>query len=224
MSDLVGVLRAIVRDELARHRPPELGTVTQVHARTGDDDKSNHQINVKLRGSSVELQRVPVTVTRLGWSALPNEGDLVLVQFVGGDLNAPVVVGCLYDDQAHPPVAQPHEVVYQPPDDADSNVRRLHLALTNGATLTVDDDKLSITLGDTVVEVQRDGDVSIQAKGKLHLAAQGDIEVEAQGDLKLSAQGTLSAKGLSVAVEGQSDTNVKGPQLTLAGVTQFSPS
>lgn len=224
MSDLIGVLRAIVRDELARRRPPELATVTQVHARTGDDDKSNHQVNLKLRASSVELQRVPVTVPRLGWSALPNEGDLVLVEFVGGDLNAPIVVGCVYDDQAHPPVAQPHEVVYQPPDDADSNVRRLHLELTSGATITLDDDKLTIAFGDTTVEIQRDGDVSIQAKGKLHLAAQGDIELEAQGDLKLSSQGSLSAKGMSVAIEGQSDTKVKGPQLTLAGVTQFSPS
>ena len=224
MSDLVGVLRAIVREELARRRPPELGSVTQVHARTGDDDKSNHQVNVKLRASSVELQRVPVIVPRLGWSALPNEGDLVVVDFMGGDLNAPVVVGCVYDDQAHPPVAQLHEVVYQPPDEADSNVRRFHFELSNGATITADDEKLSIAFGDTTLEIQRDGDVSISAKGNLRLGAQGDIEVEAQGDLKLSSAASLSIKGMSVAVEGQSDTKVKGPQLTLAGVTQFSPS
>ncbi len=223
-GELLGTLRAIVRDELARVRPPELATVTQVLAHDGDGSKNNHEINVRLRGNGVELQQVPVMVGRLGFSALPQVGDLVLVTFVGGDLNAAVVVGCLYDDQAHPPVAQPHEVVYQPPDPSDSAVRRLHLELASGATLTVGDDALTLTLGDTSIVVDRDGDVVIQSKGKVRLEAQGDIELEATGDLKLAAQGALSLKGLSASVEAQTQASLKGAQIGLAGMTQFSPS
>jgi uncharacterized protein involved in type VI secretion and phage assembly len=223
LSDLVGVIRAVVRDELARRRAPELGTVTVVNPKTSDSDDGNHQVNIKLR-SGLELQRVPVTVARLGLSALPNVGDLMIVDFVGGDLNAPVAVGCLYDEQAHPPQAAEHEVVYQPPDDEDSSVRRLHVELQNGNVITLDDDKLTITFGDTSVVVNKDGDVQIDAKGKVSLSAQSDIEINAQGDLKLSATGSVSVKGSSTTVEGQSDTTVKGPSLTLAGNTQFSPS
>lgn len=224
MSELIGALRAIVRDELARRQPPELATVTRVFAREGEGSKNNHQVNLRLRSSGVELQRVPVAVERLGLSALPNEGDLMLVAFVGGDLNAPVAIGCLYDDQAHPPVAKPHEVVYQPPDEADSGVRRLHLELTNGSAMTVDDDKVQIVLGDTSVVINRDGDVVIQAKGKVRFETQGDVEVEAQGSMTLSSQGQLTLKGLSISLEAQAQVKVKGAQIGLAGMTQFSPA
>jgi uncharacterized protein involved in type VI secretion and phage assembly len=224
VSDLLATLRAIVRDELARRALPELATVTRVWARLGDDDKSNHQVSLRLRGSGAELERVPVAVPRLGLSALPNEGDLVLVAFVGGDLNAPVVVGCLYDEQSHPPVAQLHETVYMPPDEADSDVRRFHLELTSGAALTWTDEKLEILLGETSITVEKDGDLTIAAKGNLKLTAQGDIELSAQGDVKLAAQGQLSAKGRAATIEGQSQATFKGPQLSIAGMLQFSPS
>lgn len=224
MSDLIATLRAIIRDELARTRAPELATVTQVFPRAGDDDKSNHEVNLRLRSSGVELQRVPVLVDRLGLSALPNEGDLMLVAFVRGDLNAAVAVGCLYDEQAHPPVAQLHEVVYVPPDDADSNARRLHIELSSGSVITLGDDKLEIVFGDTSVVVNRDGDLLLKAKGKIRLESQGDLELDAQGDMKLTAQGQLALKGMSASVEGQSQAKVKGPQIAVAGMTQFSPS
>jgi|HubBroStandDraft_3_1064219.scaffolds.fasta_scaffold16811_3 hypothetical protein len=224
MGALLDCLRGIVRDELARCRQPELATVTRVFSRAGDAGKDNHQVSLRLRGSGVELARVPVAVARLGLSALPREGDLMLVNFVGGDLNAPVAVGCLYDEQAHPPVAQDHEVVYQVPDDGASGVRRFHCALPSGATVTLDDDTLQIVLGDTSVVVHRDGDVAIQAKGKVQLEAGGDLELSAQGDLKLSAQGDLTLSGASTSVSGQSEAKLQAPQLAIAGMTQFSPS
>ncbi|HVE86641.1 MAG TPA: DUF2345 domain-containing protein [Myxococcales bacterium] len=240
MTELMATLRAIVRQELARVRMPELGIVTQVMAHDGDDSPNNHQVNVRLRSSGLELQRVAVATSRLGLSALPNENDLVLVNFVGGDLNLPVVVGCIYDDQAHPPTAALHEVVYQPPDDEDSNAKRLHVELPSGCTLTVQDEVVTVTMGDTSVVVNKDGDVTVNAKGKvtiqsqdnveveaqgdLKLSAQGNVEVKAQGDLKLEATGSASFKGMSASVEGQSEAKLKGPSVSLAGNTQFSPS
>ena len=240
MTELMATLRAIVRQELARMRMPELGIVTQVHVHDGEDSPGNHQVNVRLRSSGVELQRVAVATSRLGLSALPNENDLVLVNFVGGDLNLPVVVGCVYDDQAHPPVAQLHEVVYQPPDDEDSAARRIHIELPSGCTLTVQDEAVTVTMGETEVVVNKDGDVSVSAKGKVSIASQDNVEVEAQGDVKLTAQGNLelkasgdlkmeatgnaSLKGMATTVEGQSEAKVKGPSVSLAGNTQFSPS
>jgi len=224
MSELIATLRAIVRDELARMRLCEVGAVTTVYARDGDDSHNNHEVNLRLLQSGVELQRVPVTAARVGLSALPNEGDLMVVAFSNGDLNAPIALGCLYGDQSHPPVAQAHEVVYQPPDPQDSGVRRIHIELQNGAALTLQDDALTIKLGDTSVAVNRDGDVEIAAKGGLKLSAQGDIEIEAQGNLKLSAQNQLQAKGMTASIEGQSQAGLKGAMVSIAGTTQFSPS
>jgi hypothetical protein len=224
MSDVIDVLRALVRDELSRQRPTALGKVTQVFPKDSDDSSNNHQVNVRLHASGLELQRVPVVCSRIGWSTLPREGDLMLITFVGGDLNAPVALGCLYDDQAHPPQAAQDEVVYQPPDAAQSGVRRFYIELPSGTKVTLDDDVLKIEAGETTLSVGRDGDVELKAKGNIHLTADGDIQIDAQGDLKLSAQGNVSISGMSSKFEGQTEAKISGPQLSFAGMTQFSPS
>jgi uncharacterized protein involved in type VI secretion and phage assembly len=224
VSALVDTIRAIVRDELRRVRAPELGVVTEVFTRDADGNKSNHQVSLRLPESDVELKHVPVLVGRLGLSALPQVGDLMLVAFVAGDLNGPVAIGCLYDSQAHPPVAKEHEVVYQPPDPGESGVRRLHVELSNGSAVTLDDDAVEIAAGGTTVSVKRDGDVVIKSAGKLRLESQGDIELEAQGAVSVSAQSTLTLKAVSISVEGQAAVKLKGAQISLAGITQFSPA
>jgi hypothetical protein len=111
MTGLIPTLRAIIREELTRCRMPELGVVTSVFAKEDDSGDGNHQVNVTLRGSGVELQRVPVAVDRAGWSSLPRAGDLVVVAFLEGDLNAPVVLGTIYDNTLRPPKASPLDLV-----------------------------------------------------------------------------------------------------------------
>jgi phage baseplate assembly protein gpV len=221
----MSTLRAIVRDEMSRVRPPELGVVTQTHAREDDSNDSNHQVSVALCASGVELQRVPIAVSRAGWSALPNEGDLLLVNFVGGDLNAPVVVGSLYSDQAHPPVAKAHEIVYLAPDDDDSSLRRMHFELANGNTFTIKDETLEVVMGGTTVTLNKDGDIEIKAAGNITFTADGDFSLKASGSVSIEAQSDLKLKGTSSAtLEGTATTTVKGGQISLAGVTQFNPA
>lgn len=223
MSDLMVTLRAIVREELSRHRGTELGIVTQVFA-MGDSSDNNHQVNVRLRSTGVELQRAPVAVGRAGFSVLPRNGDLVVVAFVDGDVNAPVVLGSLYDSDSRPPAGKEAETVYMPPEDQDSSTRRFYMELVSGTKLTIDDDTVHIESGSTEVIVKRDGDVTVKSAGKLTMQAQGDISIEASGNLTLSAQQNVDVKGMAATVEGQSGATLKGPTVTLAGMTSFSPS
>lgn len=224
MSEIIDVLRAIIRDELTRRHEPELGLVTAVQSHDADGSENNHQVNVRLRTSGLELQRVPVAVARLGLSVLPKVDDLVLVVFVNGDLNAPVVVGSIYDESVQPPVAKAAEVVYMPTDPEDSSIRRLHVELGNGGLLTVDDDTLTVTLGSTELIIQRDGDITVKGAAKVDLKTQADISLEANGNLELKAQGNVKISGISVTVEGSGAATLKAPAVTLAGNTQFSPS
>ena len=187
MSDMVDIIRAIVRDEMARRRAPELGLVTSVFARDSDSSDNNHQVNVRLRASGVELQRVPVAAARLGLSLLPKVDDLVLVVFANDDINAPVVVGSVYEETVQPPVAKPEELVYMPTDPDDSAIRRLHIELANGCALTWQDDHLTLKLGGTELTVNQDGDVQIKSAGKFEIKADGDISIEAGGNITLKA-------------------------------------
>jgi len=224
VTELIDTLRAIVRDELGRRRGAELGVVTAVHPREADGSDANHQVHLRLVATGVELQHVPVAVGRLGLSMLPQVGDTVLVVFVQGDLNAPVVVGSLYDAQVQPPVAKAGELVYQPSDaGGDASLKRLHAALGSDVTVTLDDENLIVKLGGTEMTIAKDGDVTITGAAKLTIKTQGDITFEASGNLELKAQGNVSISGIATTVEGQGSVKVKGPMVSLAGNTQFSP-
>ena len=224
MSDMVDIIRAIVRDEMVRRRAPELGIVTAVQSRDSDSSDNNHQVNVRLRGSGVELQRVPVTAARLGLSLLPKVDDLVLVVFANDDINAPVVVGSVYDEQVQPPVAKPEELVYMPTDPQDSAIRRLHVELANGCAISFLDDHLSVKLGGTELTINQDGDVQIKSAAKIEFKSDGDITLEAGGNLTLKAQTNVKVSaGASLELEGSAAGKLKAPAITLAGNTQFSP-
>jgi phage baseplate assembly protein gpV len=224
VTDTVQVLRAIIRDELARRHGPELGIVTAVQPRDSAGSENNHQVNVRLRETGIELQHVPVAVSRLGLSMMPRIDDLVLVLFLGGDLNAPVVVGSVYHENLQPPVGKAAEMVYMPADPDDSSLRRIHFELGNGSLITVDDDKLTVQLAGTEIVIQRDGDVTLKGAGKLEVKTQSDIRIESGGNLELKAQGNVKINGVAVTVEGSGNAKLKAPALSLAGNTQFSAS
>lgn len=237
--DLIGIIQAVVRDEVAALRVAEVGVVTDVFPHADDADQDNYACSVRLRDTGLELVRVPVATQRIGLSHIPNVDDLVLVTFIGGSLAGAVVTGRLYNDADRPPAAKAKECVYESPDDAESGLRRLSVKLPNNNTLLVDDDKVVISLGDTTITVNNGGDVEIDSNAKVvvkssgntEVTSQGDLTLEASGGLSLKAQGDVSVEGMSVAVkaqtsaqfEGQASTTVKGPMISLAGNTSFSP-
>jgi phage baseplate assembly protein gpV len=215
MSRIVPAIRAVVRDEIEGLHGIELGTVTAVFTNDGGGGDNNLAVNLRLRGSALELQHVPVAIGRLGGSLAPREGDLAVLGCVGGDLNGAVVLGFLYDEQARPPDAKPTEIVYQVPDDEDADARRLHIALPSGNTVTVQDKKVAIVMGQTTLTIEADGAITLEAAGDISITSKGKVAIEGQGGATL--------KGATVSVEGQGSTTVKGPSISIAGNTSFSP-
>ena len=216
MTDMVDIIRAIVRDEMARRRAPELGLVTSVFARDSDSSDNNHQVNLRLRASGLELQRVPVAAARLGLSLLPKVDDQVLVVFANDDVNAPVVVGSVYDENVQPPVGKPEELVYMPTDPDDSAIRRLHIELANGCALTWQDDHLTLKMGSTELTVNQDGDVQIKSAGKVEVKSDGDITIDAGGKLILKAQSDVKlTAGAELAMEASGAAKLKASSIAL---------
>ena len=240
MPDVVEIIQAIVRDELHRFRVAEIGVVTKLFSHESGSDKNNYECSVKLRNSGLELQRVPIATQRAGLVAIPNEDDLVLVQFIGGSLHGAVISGRFYNDVDKPPEAKAKELVYVCPDAAESGLRRAYLEFPNGNTLLIDDDKFVLEAGDTKLTIKNGGDVELKSNAKVVIESQGNTELKSQGDIKLEATGSLTLKaqadvkieGLSVSVkaqttaqlEGQATTTVKGPMISIAGMSNFSPS
>jgi uncharacterized protein involved in type VI secretion and phage assembly len=226
------MIRAVIRDELRAFKTAELGIVTAAHSHESVTDQNNYSCDVRLRNSGLELKRVPVSTGRVGVVAIPNVDDMVLVQFLGGDVHMAIITARLYNDEDRPPEAKAQEFVYVSPDPARSGVRRLYMELPNGNTLQLDDDKLVVEMGQTTLTVNNGGDVAIQSAAKVTVESSGDTTINASGNLDLSAGGDVNVSGTNVSLkatagatlQGTSSATVKGTAITLAGKTDFSPA
>jgi len=178
MSDAAAAIRAIVRDELAALRLPDLAVVTSVFAHTGDDDGHNHECNVQLREGSLELRKVPIATPHVGMVSAPQVGDLVLLAYVGGDPNRAVVVGRLYSEKANPPK---HE----------ENEWRVESPLAGASSIAIDkDESVVVTAGKTVVTVKKDGAIEVAGEADLKIDVKGKVQLKCT-DCKIDASGNI---------------------------------
>lgn len=200
-------VRSIVRDELAAFRGAELAVVEEIHPHASDSDKDNYACSVRLRDTGLVLKSVPVAAERIGSVAIPHPGELVLVQFLRGDVNAPVVVGRLYNEEDRPPTSEEGQwITHLPLGAGDSDATRIELyhgerreivvTLGDGLSLTLKDD-------DPVLEVVVDGSqaaLTMERDGTITLKGNGTLSLESGGDLTVKAGGTLTLQGAKVDI------------------------
>ena len=211
-TTLVGTMRRIAETEARKIHTFDLGVVTSIfpHASAGDDH--NYYCSVRLRDSdSDELRNVPVLTQRIGLAWIPALGDLVLLGYIGGSVNSPVILGSMYNDQQRPPVNDSGELVLELPDAADSSKRRLYIKVPGGIEITVTEEKVLVDTGTSSIAVQTDGTITLKANA--------DITIESTQGLKL--------KGTTVTIESDANTEIKaGANMSVKGgaVTEIKGS
>ncbi|MFN0114435.1 MAG: phage baseplate assembly protein V [Paracoccaceae bacterium] len=204
-------LRRIVREELRGLRPPELAVVQDIHPHADDSDDDNHACTVRMRDSGAVLSRVPVVVARKGLAAIPDVGDLVLVQFLGGEANAPVITGTLYNDEERPPKNAEGEAVLRLPAEAGDGegvdlrvnaVAETSLVLMLGSSLKLalkDDDpvmKIEVGDGSATLTIDSDGTVTLKS-GKALVLEGGEVTIRGS-KITAEADGEMVLKGATI--------------------------
>lgn len=167
MNSFVEIMKRVAQKEVEKIYTMELGVVTSVFPHASDSDKDNYQCSVKLKnkkqadGSDFELRKVPVATQHVGLANIPNVGDLVVVSFVDGNINAPIILGRLYNDEDMPPKNDLGQII-----------------LTNMESITIK------TNAGTQIEIDADGNVKIESAGDVTInngskgAARQDDAVE----------------------------------------------
>lgn len=209
IADLVPELRRLIREEVHTLRSTELAVVQAQHPHESDGDTDNYAVSVRLRDTGIVLSKVPVATGRLGAVAIPPVGALVLVQFIGGDVNAPVVTGTFYTDEDRPPANADGQVIWNLPADASpddalrlevssADSKSVVLKLAGAVTVEIKDDDPAVSIdvgGNAQVTIDSDGKVAIKSSQSLELKASSDLKIEAQGNLELKAGGNMTIKG-----------------------------
>ncbi len=162
MSSVIEIIRSVVRQELNHHRNSLLGVITAIFPHTTADDDNNYEANVSLKHEDLELTKVPLAVGHLGIAAPPQIGDLVLVQFINGDLNQPVITGRFYHEDNRPPIHQGDEILFEQRVN-DNTINQLRFA------------------SDGTIYLQRDvnnPNDNSQAAASIKIDASGSIEIK----------------------------------------------
>jgi phage baseplate assembly protein gpV len=202
MMNAIEVIRQVAIEEVKKLHTLELGVVTSIFPHSSGSDSNNYECNVQLKNRELELRRVPVLTQHIGLTQVPNVGDFVVLAFVQGNINAPVIIGRLYNDENRPPVNDAGESVYESPDSKQSGVRRIHLKFPNNTVIEVTDDKCRVEAGSSKVTIETDGKITIESNSSIEIKASDSITLEATGDLSLS--------GRNVKIEGQQDLKLSG--------------
>jgi phage baseplate assembly protein gpV len=236
LETIVGTIQEIIREELRRVRVTELGLVEEVYAHSAEDDADNYACDVRLKNSGLLLKRVPIATGHIGTVAIPNRGDLVLLAFDKGDINQPIVIGRLYNDDDRPPLNRTDEIIFRLPlaeadDDtvkaairnirSNSPPREILVEMPPKITLRITDGTVRATAGKTEMKLDQPdgsgGTVTVFAgRSKITMNQDGDITVEAAGAMTLKATRDLTLEGMNVSIKGQMNTNIEaGAQATL---------
>lgn len=236
MSSIIATIQEIIRHELDRVRIAELGVVTAVRSHSAESDSDNYGCDVRLKNSGLEFKRVPIATGHIGTAAIPNVGDLVLLAFDKGDINQPIVIGRLYNDQDRPPLNNPDEVIFRLPlhasdDEAvkaeirniggNSPPREILVEMSPKITVRINDGSVTATAGQTEMKLDQPdgsgGTVTVVAGNtRIVMNQDGDVEVEALGAMTLKAQRDLTLEGLNVKIKGQVNAELEaGAQATV---------
>ncbi|MBK8021889.1 MAG: hypothetical protein IPK19_10820 [Chloroflexi bacterium] len=175
MTDsIVGIMKQVAENEARKISTLELGIVTSVFPHASDSDKDNYQCSVKLKhrkqpdGSDFELRKVPVATGHIGLAHIPNVGDLVVLGFLNGSINAPIILGRLYNDEDVPPKNDVGQMVFE-------GIEEITVTTKKGTKIVID--------ADGNVTIEASGDVTVKA-GKVTIndgskgAARQDDSVE----------------------------------------------
>lgn len=120
----IEVIKKVAEGEVKKIHTMELGVVTSTFPHSSESDKDNYECNIKLKNRDLELRKVPIATQMIGLAHVPNVGDLVLVSFISGNINAPVVIGRLYNDESRPPLNNAGEVIFEAPGGVEITINK----------------------------------------------------------------------------------------------------
>ncbi len=207
-------------------RPESLGQrIVGLQVGTVIDNKDKegiYRVQVKFVNPSGDIQsawarvRTLMSGKEMGWACLPEKEDEVLLRFVNGDPDRPIVVGSVHNGKAKPPFDNAdgknderifysrsgHHFIANDKDGAE------HLTIESSKGKT----KLEMLSKDKAIKMTAKKDVSITAGGTLNIEAGKDFELKASAsythqaskNMELVSDGKLDLKGSAgVTLKGQ---------------------
>jgi len=125
-----------------------------------------------------------------GMIFLPRVGDEVLVSFLEGDPDLPLIIGSVYNASNAPPYTLP----------ANKAVSTIRSTGTPGQPDQVNEIEFNDTVGSQVLSLLAAKDLTVGAVNNLSEMASGGVTMNAGGNVSLTAGGTMNLQGSQTTV------------------------
>lgn len=133
--------------------------------------------------------------------------------------------------------AEPREMIVEMPPQITVRISDGAVRATAGDTEMILDQphssggRVTVLSGRSKIVMNQDGDVSVEALGNLSVKTDGNFSLEAAGNLTmksggnatLEAGGNLTLKGMMATLRGTLSAAVQGVNVSIKGLTSFSP-
>ncbi len=215
-----GLRTGLLGDELAQMEPLDRwpGLVVGVVTNT-DDPKDQGRVKVKFpwlddaaESDWARLMGIGAG-PEAGFFTVPQVNDEVLVAFLHGDFNEPVVIGSLWNGKTKiPPQAKnapkgkkPLVRTWHSPqglrivlNDVD---KKIEIFTKDGRSITLtDQDKKIIFKTTNSTVTMEDQKINIEAATEVNIKAGSNLKIEASGNMDLKANGQMTIKGAMVNI------------------------
>ncbi|WP_417176276.1 type VI secretion system Vgr family protein [Alistipes putredinis] len=172
--------------------PKKLGRVqVRMNWQTGSMQTSWIRVLTPDAGTSDKVS------TNRGFVFIPEKGDQVMVSFRYDDPNRPFVLGSLFHGKSG--------------TGGGSSNKTKSLTTRSGCTVTLDDEKGSVTIADptgSTVILNGDNTITIDSKDKITIHSK-EIEILADEKIRIEADSEVEVLGKTSTFEGTSEAKVK---------------
>ena len=230
MQDFVSIIRQIVRSEMAARPQSGLGRVEAVHVPDAAG-QTQYACDIALQGSDAIYEKVPLTTAYLGQMAPPVTGDVVVVQFIAGDPDQPIITGFVFSEAVMAPeIAEGERMITLPHDGAESDriemrqtagtngSRVWKVTLPDGPELMITDKAVSAVIEDYALVIDADAGEARATSGgaTLTLTSSGEVSITGDADIKIEAGGNLAIKASGNAeIEASGTMALKAAKIDL---------
>ena len=176
---------------------------------SNEDPKKLGRVQVKMNWQTGPMQTSWIRVltpdagtsdkvaTNRGFVFIPEKGDQVMVAFRYDDPNRPFVLGSLFHGKSG--------------TGGGSSNKTKSLTTRSGCTITLDDEKGSVTVADptgSTIILNGDNTITIDAKDKITIHSK-ELEILADEKIRIEADSEVEVLGKTSTFEGKSEAKIK---------------
>lgn len=176
---------------------------------SNEDPKKLGRVQVKMNWQTGPMQTSWIRVltpdagtsdkvtTNRGFVFIPEKGDQVMVAFRYDDPSRPFVLGSLFHGKSG--------------TGGGSSNKTKSLTTRSGCTITLDDEKGSVTIADptgSTIILNGDNTITIDAKDKITIHSK-ELEILADEKIRIEADSEVEVLGKTSTFEGKSEAKIK---------------